>query len=173
MSNDYELTMDYDMIVSLGKGWFQIDIYDCLDIWNMWLTCVSICKVTYLALVWKGKVTSMLYVYLCTTSYVFMAVWCRGVHGKRDFHEILKKARVQVSLGTMGIESWCLLLVLWFWYFVICWAWFSVLFMFGARPFHFVGVLCCYWFSWFSSCLFLVLAFYVWVTWEFVGKEES
>ena len=35
MSNDYELTMDYDMIVSLGKGWLQIDRYDCLDIWNM------------------------------------------------------------------------------------------------------------------------------------------
>ena len=32
MSNDYELTMDYDMIVSLGKGWFHIDRYDCLDI---------------------------------------------------------------------------------------------------------------------------------------------
>ena len=25
MSNDYELTMDYDIIVSHGKGWFQID----------------------------------------------------------------------------------------------------------------------------------------------------
>jgi len=32
MSNDYEFTMDYDMIVSLGKGSFQIDRYDCLDI---------------------------------------------------------------------------------------------------------------------------------------------
>jgi len=35
MSKDYELTMDYDMIISLGKGLFQIDRYDCLDIWNM------------------------------------------------------------------------------------------------------------------------------------------
>ena len=26
-SNDFELTMDYDMIVSLGKGWFQISRY--------------------------------------------------------------------------------------------------------------------------------------------------
>jgi len=41
MSNDYELTMDYDMIISLGKVWFQIDTYDCLDVWNMWLTCVN------------------------------------------------------------------------------------------------------------------------------------
>jgi len=60
MSNDYELTMAYDMIVSLCKGWFQIDRYDCLDIWNMWLTCVSSCKVTCLELVWQGEVTSML-----------------------------------------------------------------------------------------------------------------
>jgi len=44
MSNDYELTMDYDMIVSLGKGLFQIDRHDCLDIWNMWLTCVNSCR---------------------------------------------------------------------------------------------------------------------------------
>ena len=43
-SNDYELTMDYDMIVSLGKGLFQIDRYDCFDIWNMWLTCVRSCR---------------------------------------------------------------------------------------------------------------------------------
>ena len=42
MSNDYELTMDYDMIVC--KGSFQIDRYDCLDIWNVWLTCVKSCR---------------------------------------------------------------------------------------------------------------------------------
>ena len=41
MYNDYELTMNYDMIASLGKGWFQIDKYDCIDIWNMSLTCVN------------------------------------------------------------------------------------------------------------------------------------
>lgn len=28
MTDDYELTMDYDMIVSLGNGWFQINRYD-------------------------------------------------------------------------------------------------------------------------------------------------
>ena len=33
MYNDYEFTMDYDMIVC--KSLFQIDRYDCLDIWNM------------------------------------------------------------------------------------------------------------------------------------------
>ena len=44
MSNDYELTMDYDMTVSLGKGLFQFDRYYCLDFWNMWLTCVSSCR---------------------------------------------------------------------------------------------------------------------------------
>ncbi len=27
MSNDYDLAMDYDIIVSIGKGWFQIDRY--------------------------------------------------------------------------------------------------------------------------------------------------
>lgn len=41
MSNDYELTMDYDMIFTLPKDWFQIDRYDCIDIWNMWLTYVD------------------------------------------------------------------------------------------------------------------------------------
>ena len=44
MSNDYELTMDYDVIVSLSKGLFQIYRYYCFDIWNMWLTCVSSCR---------------------------------------------------------------------------------------------------------------------------------
>jgi len=44
MSNNYELTMDYDMIVILVKGSFQNDRYGCLDIWNMWLTCVNSCR---------------------------------------------------------------------------------------------------------------------------------
>jgi len=44
MYNDYKVTMDNDMIVSLGKVWFQIDRYDCLDISNVWLTCVMSCK---------------------------------------------------------------------------------------------------------------------------------
>ena len=35
VTNDYELTMNYDMMVSLLKGRFQINRYDCLDIWNM------------------------------------------------------------------------------------------------------------------------------------------
>ena len=51
MSNDYELTMDYDMIVSLGKGWFQSDRYDCLDIWNM---CEQL-QETFLVLTWQGN----------------------------------------------------------------------------------------------------------------------
>jgi len=44
MSNNSKLTMDYHMIVSLCKGLFQIDTYDGLDIWNMWLTCVKSCS---------------------------------------------------------------------------------------------------------------------------------
>ena len=55
MDYDYELTMDYEMIVSLGNGWFQYNIYDCIDIWNMWLTCVSSCRVTCLVLAWQGN----------------------------------------------------------------------------------------------------------------------
>ena len=51
MPNDCELAMDYDMMVSLGKGWVQIYRYDCLDIYNMWLKYVRSCKVTCLALV--------------------------------------------------------------------------------------------------------------------------
>jgi len=46
VSKDYELTRNYDMIISLGKVRFQIDRYDRLDILNMWLTCVSSCRVT-------------------------------------------------------------------------------------------------------------------------------
>jgi len=49
MPNDYELIMDYDMVVRFGKG-FQINRYDCLYIWNMWLTCVSSCRETCLVL---------------------------------------------------------------------------------------------------------------------------
>ena len=54
MTDDYELTMDYDMIISLGNGWFQIDRYDFLDIWNMWFTCVGSCREH--ALYWHDKV---------------------------------------------------------------------------------------------------------------------
>ena len=45
MSNNYELIMDYDMIIILGQCWFQIDKYDSLDILNMWLTCVNSCTI--------------------------------------------------------------------------------------------------------------------------------
>jgi len=41
MSIDYELTVNYDMISSLGKGWFQIDRYDYIAICNMCLKCVN------------------------------------------------------------------------------------------------------------------------------------
>jgi len=50
MSNDYELTMDCDMIISLGKRLFRIDTYDYLDVLNIWLTCVRSCRVTCLIL---------------------------------------------------------------------------------------------------------------------------
>ena len=36
-----ELIVHCDMVVSLGKGWFQIDKYDFLDLWNMCLKCVN------------------------------------------------------------------------------------------------------------------------------------
>ena len=44
MCNDHESTVNYDMIVSLGKGLFQFDRYHYLDIWNMCLTCGSSCR---------------------------------------------------------------------------------------------------------------------------------
>ena len=40
MSNDYELTMDYDMVVCLGKGSFKIIRYDFFYLYNVRLTCV-------------------------------------------------------------------------------------------------------------------------------------
>ena len=40
MINDCELTIDYDMDVSLGKGWFQINRHDFLIFgtcdWHVW-----------------------------------------------------------------------------------------------------------------------------------------
>ena len=45
VSKDYVLTMDYDrLIVSLGKSWFQIDRYHCIDISKVWLTWVNSCS---------------------------------------------------------------------------------------------------------------------------------
>ena len=47
----------------------------------------------------------------------------QGFHEKRDCHEILKKAKIELSLGNIGnhgVDSWCLLLALFFWSFVIC-----------------------------------------------------
>jgi len=38
----------------------------------------------------------------------------QGIAWQRNCHENLKKALVELSLGTMGIESWCLWLVLCF-----------------------------------------------------------
>jgi len=71
------------------------------------------------------------------------------LHGKRDFHEILKKAQVDLSLGAMGIESWCMFLVFWFWVFVIValdlWFWLCF-----VRPCHFG-----------SGVIFLALVFMI------------
>jgi len=43
----------------------------------------------------------------------------QGIEWQSNFHEILKKALVDLSLGTMKIESWCLFSVFCFWPFVV------------------------------------------------------
>ena len=48
-----------------------------------------------------------------------MCLWQYDATWKIYCHEILKKALVEISLGTMGVESWWLLSVLCFWSFVI------------------------------------------------------
>jgi len=70
---------------------------------------------------WHNKMRLLVYfyVYLCTNSYVLMTSWCRELHGKRGCHEISKKGQVDLSLGTMGIDLWCRLLILCFWSFYI------------------------------------------------------
>lgn len=64
------------------------------------------------------------------------------MHGKRDFHEILKKARVEPSLGSLGthgIESWCLLEVLCLRYFCDLFALdLQLLSMSSVWPYHLV-----------------------------------
>jgi len=55
---------------------------------------------------------------------------------RRDCHKIWKKARVELSLGTMGIESCCLLLVLCFWSFGALLCFIMVLFTSCAWPCH-------------------------------------
>ena len=98
--------------------------------------------------------------------------WCRQLHGKRGCHEILKKAWVEFSLGTMGIESWCFLLVLCFWSFMNFRAWFAALFMSSVWPYHFVyGVMLLFLFMvffLFVSCL----AFYVLSLGNWLGKRK-
>jgi len=89
--------------------------------------------------------------------------WCRELHVKRGCHEILKKARVEISMGTMGIDSWCLLLSCGFgllWIVELDLRLFLCLF-YGHTTLFVVS--CCYWFLWSSSCLFLVFPFTFWV----------
>lgn len=102
--------------------------------------------------------------------YVLMKAWCRELHGKRGCHEILKKAWVELSLRTMGIESWCFLLVLCFWSFMNCWAWFAAFFMSSVWPYHFFcEVMLLLVFMIFLLLLFSFLPFMFWVwgiSWE-------
>ena len=101
--------------------------------------------------------------------------WCRELHGKRDCHESWRRLKLSFplgALGTMGIESWCLLLVLCFWSFVICCAflWLCLCLVYGHTTLFVMSY--CYWFSWFSSCLFLLVFYVVRVLGVGLGKRK-
>lgn len=61
---------------------------------------------------WNNKIRYLVYgyIYLCTKNYVLWHMM-QGISWQRNCHEKLKKALVDLSLGTMGIELWCLWLV--------------------------------------------------------------
>ena len=111
-------------------------------------------------------------VYLYTKCYMFMEIWCRGLHGKQKLPWNLEEGYGWVSLGTMGIESWYLLLTLLFWSFfiflhLIC----SFICLEYGHTTSFVE-LCCYWFSWFYSCCCFCSFISCLESWKLVGKEE-
>ena len=80
MTDEYGLIFDYDMVVSLGKIWFQIDRYVVLMFGTYWW---HVCLVTGKRDC-HNKVIILVYgyIYLCDENYVFMILWCRGLHGK-------------------------------------------------------------------------------------------
>jgi len=64
-----------------------------------------------------------IFIFIYTLTLIFYGSMMQGLHGKRDDHEILKKAWVELSLESTGnhrVESWCVLLVFFFRSFVIC-----------------------------------------------------
>jgi len=79
MFDKYAMTMDYDMIVSLGKGWFQITIC-CLDHWNMSLTYVFSYKETWFAQ--QGKIIGILLDLFMHWQWCVIVVWYKELHGK-------------------------------------------------------------------------------------------
>ena len=107
-----------------------------------------------------------------------MVVWCRGLHGKRDCHEILKKAWVEISLGgtrnhgdgiMVSVVSFMLsVFVVW-----LCLIASLLCLVHGLATLF--AELYCYWFSWFSSYLFPVLPLMFWVLgkWKLMEFKES
>ena len=120
----------------------------------------------------------MVYFYI-TYALTIMCLWKYDARNymQGDLHEILHKDQVEFpleALGTHGVESWCLLLALCFWSFVvflllIC-RFLYVLCM--GIPLH---VWCCIviGFHFSSSCMFVFLVCYVFqCIRNWLGKEE-
>lgn len=63
------------------------------------------------------------YVYLFTENYVFITIWCKGLHGKETTMKLWRRLRLGFPLEALGTKSWCLFLILCFWFFMICCAW--------------------------------------------------
>ena len=126
---------------------------------------------------WPDKVRwlTCCYVYLSNDNYVFTTIWCRGFHGKRDFHELLKKARAEISLGSIGNHGdWVMVFVAKSYDFGIfdlfsldLWLWLHP--VYGHTTL--LVLLYYYWSSWPSSWLVLVISCYVsWILGIGFGK---
>ena len=114
------------------------------------------------------------YIYLCTNSYVFMEVWCRKLQGKETAMKFWRRLKLSFhleALGTMGIESWCLLLVFCFWYFVTFCAWFAIFIVSRAWSCHFVCDVVLLFIFMVFFLFYFVLTFYVLRVLELVEKR--
>lgn len=119
---------------------------------------------------WQKNVRYLVYSYicLCIDICVFMEIWCRE-EWQKDCREILEKDQFKISVGSTGNHGdWDMVFVNRLVLLVFCdhYIWFG-----HGHVILFV-VSYCYWFSWFSSCLFLLFPFMFWDSWLLVGKAK-
>ena len=113
----------------------------------------------------QGKIIGILVHLFMHWQLCVMESMIQRIAWQRNCHGILKKAQIEISIGSTknpwGLSNdvcWgpCAFSTLPFSY-----TWFAILLCLVHDHSTLFAVSYCYWFSWFSSCLFLVLPFYV------------